>query len=71
MKSVSQIRELKDIQTWWRQTLYWRTHLDVYLRDVYGVNLKDTQQVCARAIGNKANVKIVKSRGYGKSYLVA
>lgn len=35
------------------------------------VKLKDTQQVIARACGNATNIKLVKNRGYGKSWLVA
>lgn len=36
-----------------------------------GVKLKDTQKVVARQFGNCSNVKVVKSRGYGKSWLIA
>lgn len=35
------------------------------------MKLKDVQQVCARAIGLAVNSRIVKSRGFGKTWLVA
>ena len=55
--------EPKDINTWWIQILYWRTHLDVFIVDILGVKLKDTQRVIARAIGNGVYSDIVQSRG--------
>lgn len=55
--------EPKDIKTWWIQILYWRSHLDVFIVDVLGVKLKDTQRVIARAIGNGVYSDIVQSRG--------
>ena len=33
--------------------------------------MKDVQKVCARAIGRAQNIKIVKSRGFGKTWLIA
>lgn len=63
MAKVDQIREFKDIKTWWIQILFWRTHLDIFLERVMKVKLKDTQAVIARACGNGTNVKLVKSRG--------
>lgn len=33
--------------------------------------LKDVQKVCARAIGRAINIRIVKSRGFGKTWLLA
>ena len=71
MAKVDQIREFKDIKTWWIQILFWRTHLDIFLERVMKVKLKDTQAVIARACGNGTNVKLVKSRGQGKSWLIA
>ena len=35
------------------------------------MKLKDTQQVIARAVGLASNSRIVKSRGYGKTWLIA
>lgn len=43
----------------------------MFITNVLRVKLKDTQQVIARACGNATNIKLVKSRGYGKSWLVA
>lgn len=57
--------EPRDIETWWLQIQYWRTHIDVFINDVLGIKLKDTQRVVARAIGNCTMIDIVKSRGYG------
>lgn len=68
---AEQIREFKNYELWWKHILFWRTHLDIFLMEVLKVKLKDTQQVIARACGNGTNVKIVKSRGYGKSWLTA
>lgn len=62
---------LKNKELWAKQILYWRTHLDCFIIDYFGIKLKDTQRVVARAIGNGTNIDIVKSRGYGKTWLVA
>lgn len=35
------------------------------------MKLKDTQKVVARQFGNCSNLKVVKSRGYGKTWLIA
>lgn len=37
--------------------------MDIFIVDVLGVQLKDTQRVIARAIGNGVYSDIVKSRG--------
>lgn len=71
MAKVDSITELKDYKTWWTQILFWRTHLDVFLERVMKVKLKDTQKVVARACSEGTNIKVVKSRGYGKSWLIA
>lgn len=65
MPRLNDWTEPKDIETWWVQILYWRTHVDSFICDVLGVALKDTQRVVARAIGNGDISDIVKSRGYG------
>ena len=65
MARLNDWTEPKDIETWWVQILYWRTHVDSFICDVLGVSLKDTQRVVARAIGNGDISDIVKSRGYG------
>lgn len=71
MAKAEYITEIKDIETWWTQILFWRSHLDIFLEKVLKVKLKDTQKVIARACGNATNIKLVKSRGYGKSWLIA
>ena len=68
---AKEIRELKNWKLWWVWLQYMRSHLDVFLEECLGVRLKDTQKVEARAIGNGTDVKIVSSRGYGKSWLIA
>lgn len=51
---------------------FYRSHLDIFIQDAfYPVKLTKTQRVLARAIGNNEDVKIVASRGYGKSFVVA
>ena len=70
MAKSEYITEIKDVQTWWTQILFWRSHLDIFLERVLKVKLKDTQKVIARACGNATNIKLVKSRGYGKSWLI-
>ena len=45
--------------------------MDVFIQQYFGVKLKDTQQVIARAVGLASNSRIVKSRGYGKTWLIA
>lgn len=60
---LSDWTEPKDIETWWKQILFWRTHLDVFINDILKIKLKDTQRVIARAIGNGVYTDIVQSRG--------
>lgn len=71
MAKVDYINEIKDVKTWWTQILFWRSHLDIFLEKVMGVKLKDTQKVIARACSNGTKIDLVKSRGYGKSWLIA
>lgn len=46
---------LKNKELWAKQILFWRTHLDCFIVDYFGVKLKDTQRVVARAFGNCSN----------------
>lgn len=71
MARLDQVRDIKNYEQWWTQILFWRTHLDVFIMQYFGVKLKDVQQVIARAIGLARNARIVKSRGFGKTWLVA
>lgn len=43
----------------------------MFLEQYFGVKLKDVQKVAARAIGTADNSRIVKSRGFGKTWLIA
>lgn len=65
MPRLNDWSEPKDIETWWKQILFWRTHIDVFIVDILGIKLKDTQRVIARAIGNNTTCYITASRGYG------
>lgn len=67
---AKEIRELKNWKGWWVWLQYMRSHLDVFLEECMGVKLKDTQKVEARMIGNGTDVKVVSSRGYGKSWII-
>lgn len=51
MKSTGQ-RDIRNIDAWAKQIIYWRTHLDAFIVDYLGVKLKDTQRVIARQFGN-------------------
>lgn len=66
-----QAREIRNTKAWALQIRYWRTHLDTFIMDYLGCKLKDTQRVVARQFGNCENLMVVKSRGYGKTWLVA
>lgn len=54
-----------------RQIWYWRTHLDVFIEEYFGVKLKDVQKVEARMFGNCDTLYFVQSRGFGKTWLTA
>lgn len=71
MNKVDQIKALEQWDIWWDQILFWRSHLDIAIEEMFGVKLKDTQKVVARAIGNGTDIKVVKSRGYGKTWQIA
>lgn len=64
-------KETADLKLAREQIVYWRTHLDVFIIKRFGVMLHDTQRVVARSIGNCIDSNIVKSRGYGKTWLIA
>lgn len=54
------------------QVIFYRTHLDVFIEDAfYPVKQTRDQHVIARAFGNGDDVKIVQSRGSGKTWLTA
>ena len=54
------------------QVIFWRTHLDIAIEDLFPpVRLTRDQHVIARAFGNGDDMKIVQSRGSGKTWLIA
>lgn len=65
---ANQIREIKNIDGWVEQIWYYRTHLDVFIEDYFGITLKDVQKVEARMFGNCDTVYFVQSRGFRKPY---
>lgn len=64
-------KEITNIDAWAEQILFWRTHLDIFIEDYFGIELKDDQHVLARAVGNCDSLDIVESRGQGKTWLIA
>ena len=68
---ASQIREIRNFEAWAKQIWYWRTHLDRFIEDYLKVKLKPFQRVDARIFGLYQNIDLVKSRGAGKTWLVA
>lgn len=52
MRRSDQIREIKNIEGWADQILFWRSHLDVFIEDYFQIKLTDVQKVIARCIGN-------------------
>lgn len=52
------------------QIIFYRTHLDIAIEDMfYPVKLTRDQHIIARAIGNCEDIKVVCSRGFGKTFL--
>lgn len=51
-----------------RQVQFYRDHLDIFIEDAFPpAMLTMTQHVSVRMIGNGDDIKIVCSRGYGKT----
>ena len=66
MAYIGDNAEPKDIEMRREQMLFWRTHLDVFIVDVLGIKLKDTQRVIARALGNiSARLRVRQSGSFG------
>lgn len=68
---ASQIRELRNFEAWAKQIWYWRTHLDRFIEEYFKIKLKPEQRVDARVFGLTQNADFVKSRGAGKTWLIA
>lgn len=67
---------IQNIDEWAKQILFWRTHLDVFLEDVFSddehiVRFFPFQQVKIRAMGNDSYAIDDESRGLGKTYIAA
>jgi len=71
IEKASQIRELRNYDAWAKQIWYWRTHLDRFIEDYLKIKLKPFQRVDARIFGLYRNINLVKSRGAGKTWLIA
>lgn len=55
-----------------KQILFWRDHLDIAIEEMFPpIKLTRDQHIIARAFGRCSDVKIVQSRGSGKTWLVA
>ena len=55
-----------------QQILFWRDHLDIAIEEIFKpIKLTRDQHVIARAFGRCSDVKIVQSRGSGKTWLIA
>lgn len=67
---------IQNIDAWATQILFWRSHLDVFIEDVFSddehtVHFFPFQAVKIRAIGNDSYVIDDESRGTGKTYIAA
>jgi len=63
---------ITDFESAEKQILFWRDHLDIAIEQIFApIKLTRDQHVIARAFGRGSDVKIVQSRGSGKTWLVA
>lgn len=54
------------------QIQYYRDHLDIFIEDAFApIKLTHTQHVVVRMVGRGDDVKVVCSRGYGKTFTIA
>ena len=54
------------------QVIFWRDHLDIAIEDLFPpIKLTRDQHVIARAASHGDDIKIVESRGSGKTWLTA
>ena len=65
--------EIKNIDEWAKQILFWRAHLDVFIEDYFSVEgapikFEDFQKCIVRAAGNCVILKDNESRGLGKTW---
>lgn len=73
MTSKSKNKSIEELAPIWEeQIIFWRKHLDIAIEDMFPpIKLTRDQHVIARAIGNAVDIKMVQSRGSGKTWLVA
>lgn len=70
--AVNRIGDERDYDVWARQIAFYRDHLDIFIEDIFApIKLKNCQKIVAREFGRCSDIKIVKSRGFGKSWLIA
>ena len=70
--SQGRFGEEKDYDLWSKQINFYRDHLDIFIEEMFHpIKLKNKQKVIARAFGRSSDIKIVDSRGAGKSWLIA
>lgn len=61
-----------NLEAWEKQIIYYRDHLDVFIEDAFPpIRLTRDQHVIARQFGRCSDIKIVQSRGSGKTWLTA
>lgn len=37
MPRIDQVKDIKNYEQWWIQILFWRTHLDIFIQQYFGV----------------------------------
>lgn len=71
--SHSKPSEIKNIDEWATQILYWRSHLDVFIEDYLStednpIKFEGFQKVIVRQAGNCTTIRDCESRGAGKTW---
>lgn len=70
--AVARAGVITNFKTAEKQILFWRDHLDIAIEQMFPpVRLTRDQHVIARSFGRGDDIKIVQSRGSGKTWLVA
>lgn len=62
----------EEMRLWEEQIIFYQSHLDIAIEDLAApIKLTDVQHIIARSFGNSSDIKIVCSRGFGKTWLTA
>lgn len=62
----------EQMKLWEEQIIFYKDHLDIAIEDLCApIKLTDVQHVIARNFGRASDIKIVCSRGFGKTWLTA